>query len=69
VSDYFSAVNGVKQGGVLSPVLVSAWSNRVCTARASQKIINSPSDVWCASRVSVGSPVIHFVHRRSDVID
>jgi len=36
--------------------------------RASQ-IINNPSDVWCASRVSVGSPVIHFVHRRSDVID
>jgi len=40
----------------------------VCTARASP-IINSSSDVWCASRVSVWSPVIHFVHRRSDDID
>jgi len=42
-----------------SPVVsvVSAWSNTVCMARVSQ-IINSSSDVWCASRVSgIGSPV------------
>jgi len=53
-----------------SPVIsvISAWSNTVCIVRASQ-IINSPSDVWCASMVSVGSPVIHFVLRRSGVID
>jgi len=41
---------------------ISALSNRVCMARASQ-IINFPPDVWCASRVSVGLPVILFVHR------
>jgi len=27
------------------------------------------SDVWYGSRTSAGSPVIYFVHRRSDVID
>jgi len=34
--------------------VVNAWSNTVCTARATQ-IINSPSDLWSASRVNVGS--------------
>jgi len=44
------------------------WSNTVCTARASQ-IINSPSDVWCASRVRDRLHVIHFSLCRSEVID
>jgi len=41
--------------------VVSAWSNTVCTARASQ-IINGPSDVWCALRVSVGSPLLFILY-------
>jgi len=67
--DYFMSFT-IRHPRHSSPVVsvVSARSNTVCTAQVSH-VINSPSDVWCASRVSVGSLVIHFVHRRSDVID